>query len=238
MVRVWLTTLALWLATSLLSACVADTDDGGFARGSVTAQLTLDESAGVRTIVYTLSGGPLGSPLQGSFEPSSGPPFHWAISNLPAGNGYTVDISGYDETGNEVCAGTTEFEVLASDSTFLNIVLICGLAPSDPVGRVDLRVKLEQIAREPCPMLHSVNVVPARIEIGGSAQIEVVASDPGGKPLSYTWTASAGSFEDTSLSQTVYSCDAARGPHKVSVVVDNGDPACVTIGELAVDCAG
>jgi hypothetical protein len=204
----------------------------------VSAQLSLDESAAVRTIVYTLSGGPLGSPLQGSFEPSAGPPFHWAISNLPAGNGYTLDIGGYDETGTEVCAATTEFQVLASDSTFLNMVLICGLAPSDPVGRVSVRVKLDPVLMEPCPMLHSVNVVPARVEPGGSAQLEVVASDPQGKPLSYTWTASGGSFDDASLDRTVYACDAATGPQTVSVVVENGAPACAVIGELTVDCAG
>ncbi len=226
----------LWLTTSLLAACIADTDGNG-AQGSVSAQLTLDQNVGVRNIVYTLSGGPLGSPLQGSFEPAGGPPFHWAISNLPAANGYTLDIGGYDETDNEVCTGTTQFDVLASDSTFLNILLICGLAPSDPRGRAEVRVKLDLVATRPCPMLHSVNIVPARIEPEAGAQIEVVASDPNGKPLSYAWAASAGSFDDASVSSTVYGCDAATGPQTISVVVGNGDPACATTGELVVDCA-
>ena len=228
---------AFWLATSLLLACAADTDGTESEPGSVSAQLTVDEDMSVQSIVYVLGGGPLGSPVQGAFEPTGGPPFQWAISNLPAAEGYTLSISGYDEEGNELCAGNTHFDVLENDSTFLNIRLVCGLDPSAPSGRAEVRATLKLVQTMPCPLVHSVNFVPARIGPGRSAQLEVVATDPGASPLAYAWTASAGSFDDASSSSPSYSCNGVTGPQALSVTLDNGEPACRTSAEVTLDCA-
>jgi hypothetical protein len=72
--------------------------------------------------------------------------------------------------------------------------------------------------------------------VGGS--IDVLAGiDPGsGAPVDYTWTASAGTFEDPSARTTTYICPRARdaGPQLIRVSVSRGP--CTVSQPVVVIC--
>lgn len=75
------------------------------------------------------------------------------------------------------------------------------------------------IAGNRAPIIHSLTATPSAIDVGSSAVITVVASDPENQPLTYKWSASTGDIigEGASVRFTASFC--CRGPNFVQVTV-------------------
>lgn len=87
-----------------------------------------------------------------------------------------------------------------------------------------------------CPSLYSLSVIPNDIPAGtGRAQVQVRAEDPDDfpAPLRTSLSASSGSFEDPSASDTFYVCD---GPGPVELCVKASDEDCMKTKCAQVTC--
>ena len=63
---------------------------------------------------------------------------------------------------------------------------------------------------------------PCTVEINRTSTVTGDASDPDGDPLTYKWTAPAGSFANPSERETVWTAPSQPGPVPVTITVDDG----------------
>jgi len=63
---------------------------------------------------------------------------------------------------------------------------------------------------------------PCTVEVGKSSTVTAQGNEPNGLPLSYRWSAPAGTFANAGQSQTVWTAPDQEGPVPVTVTVDNG----------------
>lgn len=141
--------------------------------------------------------------------------------DLPPGNGDTVQIAATSSSG-EACTGTSgSFNVVAGQPTLVSLTMLCSPAST---------------AVDHCPTVASWAVEPNG---DGAFNLSVAATDPdAGDLLSYTWSATAGTFSDTSLAVTSFSCDAAGVAQLTLTVYDNHTPSgCAATIVLPIECS-
>jgi hypothetical protein len=82
------------------------------------------------------------------------------------------------------------------------------------------------------PVISSITAEPQSVPPGGSSTITVVASDPDGDPLSYSWSASGGSISGSGA-QVTWTAPGVAGTYTVTATVSDGkggsDSASVSI---------
>lgn len=227
--------------SSLLLGCVAalamamagcGADAGVFETGNVELSLLVGE-ASVDRVNYEVTGGSLVTPLSGELA-VEGNVVSATISNIPEGIGYLLSLTAYAQ-GEKLCEGVSEsFDIVAGETTQVDVTLNCGVAVPQPSGNAQVNGSFEIVQGNACPLLHSVSAIPLQNAAG--AQLEIVASDPDGSELSYSWTASAGSFDDPSSSKPVYLCGPATGPQSISVLLSDGTSSCDVVAAVEVDC--
>ncbi len=78
------------------------------------------------------------------------------------------------------------------------------------------------------PVIQSLTATPSTINVGASATVEVVASDPENQPLSYKWSASTGDIFGEGPSVRFSASFCCRGPNYVQVTVKDNAGGSVT----------
>lgn len=225
----WMVTL---LATFALAACGTETSGEV---GSVDLSLTLN-GAEVDSVQYVVSGGALGTPIEGTLA-VQGDQVYGVITNLPVGTNYVITLTAFNN-GEPVCVGSSEpFDIVANQTTQVNVVLTCGEETTVETGNAEVNGSFNVVGLNVCPGVHSYVAIPDAIEEGGSSNAQVVASDFDGDALSYSWTATSGSFDNPGSSDVIYTCGAA-GDQVLTVVVSDGEPACDQTVEIVVGCGG
>jgi outer membrane protein OmpA-like peptidoglycan-associated protein len=63
---------------------------------------------------------------------------------------------------------------------------------------------------------------PCTIEVGRSVTVTADAKDPDGDPLTYRWSAPAGTFQNAADRQTLWTAPQQEGPVQVTVTVNDG----------------
>lgn len=63
---------------------------------------------------------------------------------------------------------------------------------------------------------------PCTVDVGKTSAIHAYAKDPNRKPLTIHWTSKAGTFENATARQTVWTAPAKEGPVDLTVTADNG----------------
>ncbi len=224
--------MATLLAAFALAACGTETSGEV---GSVDLSLTLN-GAEVDSVQYVVTGGALGSPLEGTLA-VQGDQVFGVIANLPVGTNYVITLTAYNN-GEVVCVGSSEpFDIVANQTTQVDVVLTCGEETTVETGNAQVNGSFNVVGLNVCPVVHSYVAIPDAIEAGGSSDVQIVASDYDGDALSYSWTATSGSFDNAASSDAVYTCGAA-GDQVLTVVVSDGEAGCDQTVEIPVGCGG
>ena len=66
--------------------------------------------------------------------------------------------------------------------------------------------------------------------------MSAIGSDAEGDDFEYSWTATAGSFEDAGSMQTIYTCETVSGEEITIEVSDDGFEYCIDAWTVPVDC--
>ncbi|MCA9529224.1 MAG: hypothetical protein KC543_03715 [Myxococcales bacterium] len=233
----------LGLMAGILAMVIAGcTSAGGSSSGEGSARLNLNiNGVNVDRVEYTISGSDF-SDIVGTLPvvDNRNPPIWALITNIPAGTNRTITLRAYDPSGNVICEGSATVDVLEGQTVKVTIQLNCGTTPEDHRGDVEVDGDFNIVPQNLCPVLHSTFVLPEAVATGGTADVEVVAGDsapgdPEGGALTYSWSATSGSFADATANATQYTCDA-DGTQTLTVVVSDGDPTCDLTVTLEVVC--
>jgi len=199
--------------------------------GSIGLALQVAPGLNLNQVGYVILG-PSGFTKSGTLELSNSTTLSAVISGLPAGMGFSITFSGTTSDGATTCAGSASFDVVARQTTIVSVHLTCHQSSGN--GSVQVNGTLNV-----CPVADGIGTNPAEAVTLGTIALSVSASDAdhGPSPLSYSWTASSGSFDDATLAAPTFTC-TVPGPATISVSVSDGDlaPDCAASASITVTC--
>jgi len=201
--------------------------------GSATIALQIAGGLTINTVTYSITG-PAGFSTSGSIDVSHSTTVSTVIGGLPAGNGYSLTLTGTATDGTSTCLGSGTFNVTAGAVTAVSVVLDCHQAPT--TGSVSVNG-----VTNVCPNIDGVSANPAEVLVGGSIALSATAhdADSGPSPLSYQWQATGGTISNPTAQNPTFTCLTA-GAASVTVTVSDGDPAagCAPSVTTQVTCTG
>ncbi len=220
---------------SSFSACGSDdvaTDQGtdeAHAYGDVALGLMLADGSSVSTVQYvvTRAGAQVRS---GDMTVGADGRANVTISGLDSGTGYHVKLSAARGAAPD-CIGEADFTVVEGQTTNVNVILQCSDA-SGAEGNVTLNGTFNV-----CPKPGSITASPVTVAVGASSALTFSASDRDGDALSYTWTATDGSFSTPNAANTSYTCASAGAKTLTMTVTDGPSRGCTKTAAIMITCA-
>ena len=215
-----------------------DTADGpSSAIGSVGLAITLPSGATVSTVHYSIKNASNVEVSSGNINTSDpGATVSLVVGGIAAGSGYTIVLTATASDGT-ACAGTSApFTVVANQSVSVTVLLLC--RATGTTGTINGTGIVDN-----CPVITSYVVSPLAVSAGGSIDVAAAAtdSDPS-DTVSFSWTATAGTFDAAGTASTKYHCPAASSQQTLTITAsDNVDPAsnapkCSTPTNIIVNC--
>ena len=126
-------------------------------------------------------------------------------TGLPVGTGYTLTIAASDSTGTVIYQGSaTSIAIVSGQTTSATITAQQKVAPT-------------QFGNAP-PVVDSIIVSSTKVAPGDVVGLVATAHDPNGDALTYSWTATAGTFSAASSNVTTWTAPAA-GTYPLTLTV-------------------
>ncbi len=185
--------------------------------GALGMKLTLPGGATLSTVHWVITG-PNGASTvvqQGTVAVENSLTITFLVGNLSPGSSYSIALTGTSTDGSVTCAGSAQFSIAARTTTNVVDLLQCN-APISESGSASISGQTYD-----CAAVGSLAVSPSETTVGHSVAITATATgvDPGS--LTYTWSASSGSFSAPSSATTNFTCNAA-GSVTLTLAVSDG----------------
>jgi hypothetical protein len=227
--------LASALAASVVAVNCSKREDTG--TGSVRLALSLPNGTTLNFVdwkILSSTGTTLRSGTVNTSDPAATPSVD---TSCPASTGDTVQMTGTTSDGTS-CSGTSmAFNVTAGGTTMVGLTITCGGGtPVQNNGSVVVNGTV--VVGNNCPLLTSWVASPLTSSTSGLIDVAVTASDADASDvLTYSWTATGGSFVSPTSAITKFNC-TAPGPQALTITVaDNHQPtACETFITMPVTC--
>jgi uncharacterized protein YjiK len=185
--------------------------------GSVGMQLTLPGGQQVNTVSWTITG-PNGASTvaqSGLINVQNSLTVSFTVGNIPAGNGYTITVSGSSADGSVSCLGSAGFDVATHATTNVSFGLQCSAAGPE-AGTLIVNGSAYS-----CATVTALSALPAETTVGHSVAVSGAATGPNPTGLTYAWSAPSGSLDTPAAAQANYTC-AASGPVTLTMTVSDG----------------
>jgi hypothetical protein len=227
----------VWFAATLLIASApmfaagcgdappAPIDDNG--AGSIALGLT-GTSLSFSSATYTMTG-PASFNKTGSLTATNGV-LSGLIGGVPAGAGYMLSLNATTTDGSVTCTGDATFDVIGHTTTSVSVPMVCREAVNG--GGVSVTGTTNV-----CPVVDGVGATPPTATVGTSVTLTATAhdKDSGPSPLTYHWTATAGTFSDANAQAPTYTCPSTAGTETLTLTVSDGS-SCTDMMPLTVTC--
>jgi hypothetical protein len=160
-------------------------------------------------------------------------------TDIPAGMGDTITMSGTTTAGT-MCMGTSQpFNVVAGTTAMVSVNIVCGSVATDG-GTGTVVVSSTVVPGDSCPLLGSSLITPRVTAIADPIDVMASASDSDmGDVLTFAWSATAGTFTSASSASTQYHCPMTAGMQTLTLRIsdDHMPTPCTTVVTFpTVDC--
>ncbi|MGE0549167.1 MAG: hypothetical protein AB7O24_23380 [Kofleriaceae bacterium] len=199
---------------------------------SIDMSLQLGPGVTVNTVDWTISNSSTGFTRTGSVDVRFSNTVQFVTGAIPAGEGYSIALAATSVDGAFSCTGSGSFSVAAGSVTPISLTFNCSTAPADE-GTI-----VVSGTTQICANLDSISAAP--LETAVNKPISVSATGSAGPiPVSFTWSATGGSFNDPTIPSPVFTCPSTPGPVTITVDVSPSAPSCSTImsRSVTVDCS-
>jgi len=223
------------LALSLvLGSCSNDTGNrttavgpGGDSVGEIGLQLQIAPGVTINTVNWTISNATSGFVRSGSVNEQFSNTISFQVGGIPAGAGYSIALSATSVDGSFSCSGSASFSVTAGATTSVGITLTCS------AGAADAGTIVVSGTKQICANIDSLSVAPLETTVNNPIALSATAS-AGTITPTFSWTASAGTFDNAASASPIFTCPATPGPVTITVSVSPGAPACPTTTSQSV----
>lgn len=235
---------AILLATAG-SACSQEPDSPS-ARGVVPGQASGDLTGSVGMRLTLPSGVQLDSVSWAITEPNdastsvksgtvnvpSSAAIRFLVGGIPAGEDLRISLSGLTPDKSVTCAGSASFDVAARMTTNVSVALGCTTLEPD-AGSAFIRAGAYD-----CASVLSVTANPAETTLGRPLVVSGTVTGPNTGGLTYTWSASSGSFDTPTAAEANFTCTVA-GPSTLTLTatdgpVPEGGPCNPALGTMSI----
>jgi len=202
-----------------IHGCSSPGPDLGDETGSIDLAVTLPDGSTVEEVQYHITGN--GQDLSGSMAvggPGQTVSIH--VGSLPAATGYLITLTATTST-DVSCAGNANFDIVAANTTAVAVLLQCQLTTADGDLVVDGTFNY-------CPQITSLTVAPLSSGLGTPIVLTSTATDADADPVTFAWTATAGTFANAAAASTTYVCTAV-GSQTLTLTVSDGSGCTDTI---------
>jgi hypothetical protein len=217
--------------SDLPSDAVMNGDVGNGDVGSVHLALSSATTVDIPTATYAITGP--GGYTHGGMVTSTGGVLSGLVGGVPAGSGYTIELDGTSMDGTVNCSGTQMFIVVTHQTTQVTVPMVCRESLNG--GSVSV-----SDTTDICPVVDGVAAAPMAAASGGTIALMGTAHDKdmGPSPLSYAWTATAGTFDSATKQNPTFTCPTVASPTMVTITltVSDGGPMCTDSMQLTVTC--
>jgi hypothetical protein len=200
--------------------------------GSVGLALQIAPDITVSSASYSVFG-PNGYTTSGTVPVGSNSNVAVVLNGVPIGTGYTMNVSALASDGVTACTGAATFDVQDSVTSTIVVHLVCRQPPGTGKAAIDSTLNV-------CPLLESLDAIPAEALVGGILSLDAVAhdADQGPTAMTYTWTVD-GVAVVGSAPHLAFTCPSAAN-FELAVTVADGDPnpACADKLSVSVTCTG
>jgi hypothetical protein len=192
-------------------------------KGDLSVQVTLPATVVFDSLTYQVSGNGI-QPIVRNVTIVGSPTTGFAyFSGLPAHPGYDVEVNGTSHDGLTICAASGKANILPEQTTSLSLTLGCATKGGDALVTGVFA----------CHLISSVVVAPEQTSVGGGVTVAAQPIDLDAGALTYSWTATSGTFANPSASNTTFVCGTA-GSIAVTVTATSGQ--CSDRIAMAVQC--
>lgn len=208
--------LSLTLGVGVLAAgCVGDPASIGDVEqvGSLDFNLKVAPGVTLTSVAYTISKGDFEK--SGAIDVENAPFISATIGGIPEGKGYKIALLATSKEDGTVFQGSTTFDVIAGQTTAVTL----SLRTATNNGSVAISATLNA-----GPVIEELTVTPLVALLGGEITLRAVAEDPdqGPSSLSYSWSVSDGTLEDSTAAVTKLA-GSRPGNVVVTLSVSDGD---------------
>ncbi|MGH9887873.1 MAG: hypothetical protein ACREBE_20240, partial [bacterium] len=195
--------------------------------GTIGMELQIAPGVTLNTVNWTISNATTSFTKTGSVTVRFSNTISFQAGAIPAGDGYTISLSATSVDGAFTCSGSAGFNISAGATSLVSLTLNCSTAPA---GQGTVVVGgTTQI----CANLDSVSASPLETEVNTPISLAATGS-AGSVPVSFSWMASAGSFDNALIATPVFTCPATPGPVTITVTVSPSSATCSTVTSQTV----
>jgi hypothetical protein len=202
--------------------------------GKVGMDLTLPSGVQLDAVQWAIRGpnGASTSVQAGTVEVPNDEAIRFLVGSIPAGAGFDISVSGTSPDGSVACAGSASFDVAPRATTNVFVALACTTeGPESGLASVSA-------SAYDCASVTSVTASPAGTTVGGSLAVSGQATGPNANGLTYSWSASSGSFDRPTAPQAQFTC-AVAGPATLTLTASDGPvpdagPCNVALATMAI----
>jgi alpha-tubulin suppressor-like RCC1 family protein len=192
------------------SGGTASGSDAAPTRGTAELELEFPPCVMIDTIDWTIHDpSVLTSDLTGSLPASQSRPIRAPIQELPAGSGYTINVT----TGGSgaVCTGTATFAIKAGSTSPVPVQLVCPAVAEGGAGQ-----------GASCAVVTSVSAIPTDVDVGSSLTLTACGTNVDGSQagVAFSWSVTGGggtgSFDSATAPSPKFTCKTS-GPVTIAV---------------------
>lgn len=208
--------MAAWVVALLVLAGCGRQDVAQ--TGGVELQVALAQglsSADVKRVAVEIRGSGIAPPITAELVQGGGG-WQGTVGNIPAGLDRVIDASALDATGKVLYQGSSASLSIAAGAT------------------VSVLLTLQQVGAPPpyeneAPRITSLVASANTVLPSGSLSLVATAMDPNGDALSYSWTATGGSFSAATQPSTSWTAPATEGVQKLTLDVTDTRGSAATL---------
>jgi hypothetical protein len=202
-----------WVLCGILGLALAGCDTSKETEtGSAAVEVKLQSlsSSDVTLIKITVSGEGISPSIEANLTNNSGT-WSGTINNIPTGN-HAFLAQAYDNNNVLVYqSSATEVAITAGNATVVTIALQ-QTTPPLPYSNSS-------------PYITTATASTDQVATNNTIAFSVIATDPDNDTLTYSWTASAGTFSAENTANTTWTAPSTDGPQTISVSVNDGKDA-------------
>lgn len=214
------------IAAATLLACSGDARDDQSEMGDVTMELQIAPGVTINTVNWAIANPLTGFSRAGTVNVRFSNTLQFQVGAIPDGSGYTIALTAMSADAAFTCSGAAAFKSRAGVTTPVSLTLTCSTAPGGGTIVVSGETKV-------CANLDSLGAAPLETAVNTAIALSATGS-AGALPVSFAWTAGAGSFDDATSATPTFTCPATPQSVVITVTVSPSAPACSTTSRQSV----